>query len=60
MQVLERTMAGYATHPNFAGVLAIGLGCEANQLKVVDGAQRFARGQHACKPSTSKTAAAPA
>ena len=33
MQVLERTMAGYATHPNFAGVLAIGLGCEANQLK---------------------------
>jgi altronate hydrolase len=33
MQVLERTMAGYATHPNFAAVLAIGLGCEANQLK---------------------------
>ena len=33
MQVLERTMAGYATHPNFAGVLAVGLGCEANQLK---------------------------
>jgi len=25
-------MAGYATHPNFAGVLAVGLGCEANQL----------------------------
>jgi len=33
MQVLERTLAGYATHPNFAGVLAVGLGCEANQLK---------------------------
>ena len=33
MQVLERTMAGYATHPNFGAVLAIGLGCEANQLK---------------------------
>lgn len=33
MRVLERTLAGYATHPNFAGVLAVGLGCEANQLK---------------------------
>ena len=33
MQVLERTLAGYATHPNFAGVLAVGLGCEATQLK---------------------------
>ena len=33
MQVLERTMAGYATHPNFGAVLAICLGCEANQLK---------------------------
>ncbi|MEY3502840.1 MAG: D-galactarate dehydratase GarD [Pseudomonadota bacterium] len=33
MQVLERTLAGYATHPNFVGVLAVGLGCEANQLK---------------------------
>ena len=33
MQVLERTMAGYATHHNFGAVLAIGLGCEANQLK---------------------------
>jgi altronate hydrolase len=33
MQVLERTMAGYATHPNFGAVLAVGLGCEANQLK---------------------------
>jgi altronate hydrolase len=32
MDLLERTMAGYARHPNFAGVLAVGLGCEANQL----------------------------
>ncbi len=32
MQVLQRVLAGYATHPNFAGVLVIGLGCEANQL----------------------------
>jgi altronate hydrolase len=32
MQVLRRTLAGYATHANFAGVLVIGLGCEANQI----------------------------
>lgn len=29
---LRRTIAGFAQHPNFAGVLIIGLGCEANQL----------------------------
>jgi altronate hydrolase len=32
MQVLERTLAGYARHPNFAACLMIGLGCEANQI----------------------------
>ena len=32
MQVLQRVLGGYATHPNFAGVLVVGLGCEANQL----------------------------
>lgn len=32
MQVLERTLAGYATHANFWGVLVVGLGCEANQI----------------------------
>jgi altronate hydrolase len=30
--LLRRTIAGYAKHPNFAAVLIIGLGCEANQL----------------------------
>jgi altronate hydrolase len=34
MRILERTLAGYATHPNFAGVLVVGLGCEANQINV--------------------------
>lgn len=29
---LRRTIAGFAQHPNFAGVLIVGLGCEANQL----------------------------
>ena len=32
MQILERTLAGYATHANFYGVLVVGLGCEANQI----------------------------
>lgn len=32
MRVLERTLAGYATHANFAGVVVVGLGCEVNQV----------------------------
>jgi altronate hydrolase len=32
IDVLRRTIAGYATHPNIAGVLLVGLGCEANGL----------------------------
>ncbi len=32
MQILQRTLAGYATHPNFAAVLVVGLGCESNQI----------------------------
>ena len=30
--MLARTIAGYAAHPNFGGVITIGLGCEAMQL----------------------------
>ena len=33
MQLLRRTMAGYARHPNLAAALIVGLGCERNQLK---------------------------
>lgn len=29
---LARTLAGYANHPNFAGVLFLGLGCEVAQI----------------------------
>lgn len=29
---LVRTLAGYARHPNFAGVLIVGLGCEVAQI----------------------------
>ncbi len=32
MQILRRTLVGYARHPNFAGVLFVGLGCEQNQI----------------------------
>ena len=32
MQLLERTLAGYATHANFGAVVVVGLGCEANQI----------------------------
>ena len=32
LTILRRTLAGYARHPNFAGVLLLGLGCESNEL----------------------------
>jgi altronate hydrolase len=32
LQVLQRTLAGYATHANFAAILVVGLGCESNQI----------------------------
>ena len=32
MEQLRRTIGGYARHPNIAGVLIVGLGCEANQV----------------------------
>jgi altronate hydrolase len=30
--ILQRTLWGYARHPNFAAVLMVGLGCEVNQI----------------------------
>ena len=30
LELLQRTMAGYARHPNFGAVLLVGLGCEVN------------------------------
>ena len=32
LNYIQRTLAGYARHPNFAAVLMVGLGCEANQI----------------------------
>ena len=42
IDILRRTLAGYARHANFAGVLIIGLGCEANQM----GALMFTQGMN--------------
>jgi len=32
LEVLQRTLAGFAAHPNVGGVVVIGLGCEVNQV----------------------------
>jgi altronate hydrolase len=32
LQVLRRTLGGYARHANFAAILVVGLGCETNQI----------------------------
>jgi altronate hydrolase len=32
IDVLRRTMAGFARHPNFGATFMVGLGCEANQI----------------------------
>jgi altronate hydrolase len=34
-RMLQRTLAGFARHPNFAGVLLVGLGCEVNQVETL-------------------------
>jgi altronate hydrolase len=32
LDILQRTIAGYSRHPNFGGILLVGLGCEVNHL----------------------------
>jgi altronate hydrolase len=44
MQLLRRTLGGYARHANFAGVLMVGLGCEANQISSLLGAEGLEEG----------------
>ncbi len=43
---LQRTLWGYARHPNFAGVLMVGLGCEVNQIDFLLDAYQIERGPH--------------
>lgn len=49
--VLQRTIVGYAEHPNFAGLLIVGLGCEVNQ--VTDLVERIS--SDAAKPGLAMT-----
>jgi altronate hydrolase len=42
LKLLRRTLAGYARHANFSHVIAIGLGCEVNQLGPMLEEQRLA------------------
>jgi altronate hydrolase len=41
---LQRTLWGYARHPNFVGILMIGLGCEVNQIDFLLEAYQVKRG----------------
>lgn len=43
--VLRRTLAGYARHPNLAGVLIVGLGCERNQVDALVDSQQLEPGR---------------
>ena len=43
MEVLRRTMAGYARHPNFFATQVVGLGCEANQINNLLSTQQLKR-----------------
>jgi len=42
LTLLRRTLAGYARHPNFSHVVALGLGCEVNQIGGLIAEQRLA------------------
>jgi altronate hydrolase len=44
--LLQRTLAGYARHANFAAVLVIGLGCESNEMSSLIERQGLACSEH--------------
>ena len=46
LAILQRTLGGYACHPNFAGVLVIGLGCETNQVSTLLATQGLTDSSH--------------
>ena len=46
LDMLRRTLGGYAIHPNFAAVLMIGLGCETNQIPDLLAAQGLTAGEN--------------
>jgi altronate hydrolase len=44
IDLLRRTMAGFARHPNFFAVQVVGLGCESNQISNLLATQQLKRG----------------
>src|SRR3546814_14417880 len=44
-EALQRTLWGYARHPNFAGILMVGLGCEVNKIPFLLDAYGLERGE---------------
>jgi altronate hydrolase len=44
IDILRKTIAGYCRHANFAGVVIIGLGCEANQMDALFQAEQMDEG----------------
>ncbi len=44
LQVLRRTLGGYARHSNFYAVLVVGLGCETNQIQGLIAQEGLAEG----------------
>jgi altronate hydrolase len=44
LEVLRRTLGGYARHANFCGVLVVGLGCETNQIQGLIAQEGLAEG----------------
>ena len=53
LQVLRRTLGGYAKHPNFAAILVVGLGCETNQISGLMEQESLSTGTSST-PSTSR------
>jgi altronate hydrolase len=41
LNYIQRVISGYARHPNFAGILLVGLGCEANQIGALMEAEKL-------------------
>src|SRR4029077_8447066 len=39
--ILQRVLAGIATHPNISGYLMIGLGCETNRIDAIRSAHKL-------------------
>ncbi|HZD54252.1 MAG TPA: altronate dehydratase family protein [Woeseiaceae bacterium] len=45
IELLQRTLGGFIAHPNFAGVLVVGLGCEVNEVDSLLTSQGLEPGQ---------------